>query len=66
MTIGPPIALSRFLGAGVCSVRGHRYFYPNGAIASWCAYTCIRCRKLDRPLEELPCRPDDADDLLVY
>jgi hypothetical protein len=66
MTMKPLNALSRSLGAVVCSVRGHRYFYPNSAIASWCAYSCIRCRKLDRSLEDLPYAPDDAEDLIGY
>lgn len=54
--------VTRKIGAMVCAIRGHNYFYPGGTINSWSAYTCIRCGELDRPLESLPDRPDDADD----
>lgn len=56
------MTVSRKVGAIVCAVRGHDYFYPGGEINSWCAYACVRCGELDRPLESLPYRPDDADD----
>lgn len=48
------IAVSRWLGRMICRVRGHNYYYPGGAYDSFCAYGCIRCGELDRPLESLP------------
>lgn len=50
-----------FVGRLVCAVRGHRYFYQNGCINSWCAYSCVRCGELSRPLESLPYPPDDYE-----
>ncbi len=58
--------VSRKFGAAVCAARGHSYFYPGGAINTWCAYACVRCGELDCPLESLPCRPDDDGDFDRY
>lgn len=53
---------SRALGAVVCRIKGeHRYHYADGSWNSWCAYQCIRCGELDRPLESLPDAPDWGD-----
>ncbi|MCZ2135846.1 MAG: hypothetical protein LC098_10540 [Burkholderiales bacterium] len=60
------VQVSRKVGAMVCAVRGHDYFYPGGEINSWCAYACVRCGQFDRPLESLPYRPDDADDYIGW
>lgn len=45
---------SRWLGAQVCIFRGHRYFYSDGVFNTNCAYLCVRCCELDRPIESLP------------
>lgn len=45
---------SRWLGKQVCKARGHRYYYAGGAFDSNCAYDCLRCGELDRPIESLP------------
>ncbi len=53
---------SRWLGKRVCKSRGHRY-YAGGAYDSNCAYACLRCGELDRPLEGLPATaPDEYGD----
>lgn len=57
----PLMKITRAIGAQVCKVRGHLYYYPGGAIDTCCAYSCIRCRELDRPLESLEPRPLDED-----
>ncbi|MCY1371532.1 hypothetical protein D9M68_788970 [compost metagenome] len=57
------IRLSRYVGALVCEIKGHRYHYANGCYDSWKAYACIRCNELDRPLESLEPSPcDDFED----
>ena len=53
--------LSRFVGAQICKVKGHRYHYANGCYDSWKAYACIRCGELDQPLEALDPAPDEPD-----
>lgn len=57
------LRLSRAIGAAVCRVLGHEYFYPLGEVTSWSAYSCVRCNALSRPLEDLPYAPgwDDED-----
>jgi hypothetical protein len=57
------VVICRKIGAGVCGLRGHDFFYPHGSIDSWRAYTCIRCGELSRPLDSLPSAPvTDTDD----
>lgn len=51
----------RWIGKQICRVKGHNYFYPGGEVRSWCAYGCIRCSELDRPIDSLPYRPDDEE-----
>lgn len=53
------VAIVRWVGRLVCRIKGHRYFYPGGEARSWGAYSCVRCKELDRPIESLPYRPDD-------
>lgn len=57
------VRLSRALGGLVCRVRcQHLYsFELIGCYKGWCAYSCIRCGELDRPLDDLPPAPDDDD-----
>jgi hypothetical protein len=54
---------SRRLGALVCFFREHRYFYASGSYNFNCAYSCVRCGELDRPIESLPeTGPDEYGD----
>jgi hypothetical protein len=55
--------LSRCIGALVCFFRGHRYFYHRGCYDNNCAYSCVRCGELDKPLESLQeIEPDEYGD----
>jgi len=54
--------LSRAIGALVCRLRGHEFFYPGGEVNSWSAYSCVRCNALSRALEDLPNAPGPDDD----
>lgn len=56
------VTVVRWVGAAVCAARGHEFFYPRRCVESWCAYTCIRCGALSRPLESLPSAPGPDDD----
>lgn len=58
------MTISRAIGAQVCRLRDHRYYYRNGTWESWCAYQCVRCGEWDRSFDELPYAPDD-DDLIT-
>lgn len=61
------VQVSRKLGAMVCAVHGHRYFYPDGMYVAWRAHSCVRCGQWDQPLESLPYRPEgEGDDLFDY
>lgn len=57
------IDLSRWIGRQICKLRGHRYYHAGGAYDSHCAYGCLRCGELDRPIESLPpTTPDEYGD----
>lgn len=51
----------RAIGRLVCLVRGHDFYSGQIALRSWCAYQCVRCGALDRPIESLPDAPEDSD-----
>lgn len=55
------VRCSQALGRQVCHRKGCRYEPAGGAFLSWCAYACVRCGELDRPLDDLPPPPDGAD-----
>jgi len=55
------IFLSRKLGASLCLLSDHKYFFPDGCFNGWSAYTCVRCGALSCPLDSLPPAPPDED-----